>query len=133
MALGKWPEAIQGYKNALAIKPDDFRAHLGLGDALSLLGDPKIASLSIACYKKALALNPGNAKNYNYLGIALSRVGEHEEALDCFRKALSIDPDFVRAQFNLCISEIPILYNKMGIFSLAADVTVGRWHICGIP
>ncbi len=112
IALGKLPEAIQDYNNALAIKPDDFRAHLGLGDALSLLDNPEIASLSIVCYKKALALNPGNAKNYNYLGIALSRLGEQAEAIDCFRKALSIDPDFVRAQFNLCISEIPILYNK---------------------
>lgn len=113
MAQGKWPEAIQCYHNALAIKRDDFRAHLGLGDALFQLNDPKIASLSIACYKKALALNPSNAKNYNYLGVALSLLGEQAEAMDCFRKALSLDPDLVRAQFNLCIAEIPHFYHTV--------------------
>jgi protein O-GlcNAc transferase len=113
MALGKWSEALHCFKNAHVLKPDDCRALLALADAFSQSGDPKIACLSIAYYKKALELNPGNARIYNALGVALNLLGEHEEAIDCIKQALKIDPDLIGAQFNLCMAEIPILYDKV--------------------
>jgi protein O-GlcNAc transferase len=112
MALGKGGEALDCFKNAHIMKPEDYRAFLSLGNAFSQSVDPQIASLSIAYYKKALEFSPGNARIYNTLGAALNLLGEQEEGIDCIKQALKIDPDFVGAQFNLCVAQIPILYHK---------------------
>ena len=37
---GAWPAAMACYREALRIKPDSGRAHLGLGTALGATGDP---------------------------------------------------------------------------------------------
>jgi protein O-GlcNAc transferase len=110
MDLMKFSEAIKCYKNALKHKPDAVQVHIRLGDALRAIGDPKLGSLSIVCYQQALSLDPHNARIYDKMGLALSDLGEQQEAISCFRKALKIKPELLRARFNLCMCQIPILY-----------------------
>ncbi|MGA7579023.1 MAG: tetratricopeptide repeat protein [Desulfobaccales bacterium] len=104
-------EAIKCYGTARRIKPDDALTYSRLGDAhIKLISE--FASLAIEFYRRSLELDHNNAITFNKLGLALHSLGQQEEALDCFRKALNLKPDFLRARFNHCVAQIPILYQK---------------------
>jgi protein O-GlcNAc transferase len=111
MDTGNTLKAIQHYCNALKTKPNDALIYTKLGDAHITLNN-EVAIFAIEFYKKSLEIDPHNAKAYNKLGRALHDLGEQKEAIDCFRKALDLKPDFLRARFNLCIAQIPVLYRK---------------------
>ncbi|MGA7579025.1 MAG: tetratricopeptide repeat protein [Desulfobaccales bacterium] len=108
---GNTVEAIKCFSAARRIKPNDALIYIRLGDAhISLYSE--LAFLAPAFYRKSLELDDNNANTFNKLGLALHSLGQQEEAIDCFKKAFSIKPDFVRARFNHCIAQIPILYQK---------------------
>jgi protein O-GlcNAc transferase len=121
MDTGNTLEAIQCYSNALRIKPNDALVYNKLGDAHIKLHS-EVANFAIEFYRRSLAINSHNAETYNKLGLALYGLGRPEEAIDCFRKALRIKPDFLRARFNHCVAQIPVLYRK------EEDILLSRAH-----
>src|SRR5258705_1080768 len=84
-----WVEAERLARLMLDVKPDYF-------DALNLLGI--IAAQTgrtleaAALLERVIAANPGNALAYNNRGITLQRLKRPHEALDCYDRALEIDP-----------------------------------------
>ncbi|MGD1019290.1 MAG: tetratricopeptide repeat protein [Verrucomicrobiia bacterium] len=101
VGLGKVPEAITQYEQALRIKPDFAEGHADLGAALVRTGKIEEA---IAHFEQALRINPGIADAHVNLGIALSRTGKIEEAIAQFEQALRIKPDFAEAHNNLAVA-----------------------------
>ena len=123
--------AIDGYRQALAIKPDYpdvlFNLGIALGDQGDLDGaiasyrkslaiEPNSHVLSnlglalkeqgdlqaaIDCYRKAVVLNPGSPEIVSNLGAALTDQGDVDGAIDCCRRAIAINPDFAYAHSNL--------------------------------
>ena len=49
----------------------------------------------------AVKVDPNSAEAHNFLGSALSSTGRTQEAMEQFRIALSLRPDYPNARFNL--------------------------------
>ena len=96
--LGKLPEAIAHYEQALRIEPDYAKAHYNLGNALFKLGQTTEA---VAQYQEALRINPEFADAHANWGVALAQSGKTEEAITHYEQALRINPDLPEAHYNL--------------------------------
>lgn len=94
----KFDEAVPAWKKALALDPDDPRAHDNLGVALAETG--KIDD-AIAEYRRSLELNSGSSHTHNNLGTVLAEKGMLDEAFQHFDKAVALNPDNASAQINL--------------------------------
>jgi len=87
---GDMEGAVQGYRQFLAVRPNEVAAHSNLGVLLSHLGRYGEAATE---YKKALELAPGNSGILLNLGLAYYKAGRIPEAAQTFSKAREIAPD----------------------------------------
>jgi protein O-GlcNAc transferase len=107
---GMTKEALVCFKKAIMIEPNEELAYNKIADTLVGLGSVELANMAIAYYRKSLGLDYNNVKTFNKLGLALHNLGKQEEAIDCFKKAIKMQPAFLRARFNLCVAQIPVFY-----------------------
>lgn len=92
-AAGAYAEAIEAYREAARLVPEDAGGWLRLGEAfLSLAGDPQAA---IDELQVALRIDPQSARGYGALGAALHALGEYPEAAASFAEAVRLDPDYL--------------------------------------
>ena len=96
--LGKLPEAMGHYEQALRINPGYVEAYSNLGATLARMGRVQEA---IDLFKQALRLNPDYVEAYNNFGVALVNAGRVQEAIELFKQALRINPDYADAYSNL--------------------------------
>jgi len=94
----QYDQAVPAWEKALALDPNDPRAHDNLGVALAERGRLDEA---IAEYRKSLELNSDSSHTHNNLGTALAEKGILEEAFQHFEKAVELNPDNASAQTNL--------------------------------
>jgi Flp pilus assembly protein TadD len=94
----QYDQAVPAWEKALALDPNDPRAHDNLGVALAERGRLDEA---IAEYRKSLELNSDSSHTHNNLGTALAEKGMLEEACQHFEKAVELNPDNASAQTNL--------------------------------
>ena len=71
--------------------------HYNLANILEPLGDVDAAEMH---YLKCLAAEPGNEKAWKNLGTLYSRKGQNEKAMECFDKALALNPALVEAHLS---------------------------------
>jgi tetratricopeptide (TPR) repeat protein/2-polyprenyl-3-methyl-5-hydroxy-6-metoxy-1,4-benzoquinol methylase len=95
---GRLDEAVAGYREVLASRPDLTAAHNNLGNALCEQGKLEAAEAS---YRQALALQPDQAEAHNNLGTVLFEREQLDEAVACYRQALVLQPDYAEAHHNL--------------------------------
>jgi tetratricopeptide (TPR) repeat protein len=55
---------------------------------------------AISLFEQILVKEPKHVQSYGNLGIAYGMLGKREKALNCFDKALSLDPDYEPAKVN---------------------------------
>jgi len=91
-------EAIESFREAIALEPDNAALYSDLGLALAEHGQTELA---IAAYRDALKRNPASAQTHNDLGFTLARLGRLEEARLHFTEAVRIDPNLADAHRNL--------------------------------
>lgn len=94
-AAGRHLEAVESYREALALAPDFMPAHYNLGNSLYALGRSAEAAES---YRWALALDPALPQGWHNLSLALKAQGALDEALHALRRALRIAPDYLEAR-----------------------------------
>jgi tetratricopeptide (TPR) repeat protein len=94
----QYDAAVPAWHQAVALDPDDARAHNNLGIALA--GAAKVND-AIEEYRKSLTLNPNSSQTENNLGSALAQQGNLAEAQQHFESALRINPDNASAKVNL--------------------------------
>jgi tetratricopeptide (TPR) repeat protein len=78
-------EAIDHYRRALQLKPDDAATLSNLGAVFAAKGDPRAA---IESYRRALAIDDSFPDAHYNLANALLRQGQAAEAVEHFRRAL---------------------------------------------
>ena len=100
-AEGRLDEAVEQYRQVLALTPDDALAHSNLGTALAAQGRLDEA---VGHYERALAQAPGDADTHSNLGNALLSLGRADEGVASLRRALDIDPGSAEAHAALGIA-----------------------------
>jgi len=95
---GEPDQAIEHYRQAVALRSDYAEAHYNLGRLLVNLGQLNDA---VAHYERAVAINPADAEAQNNLGVTLFGMGRGDDAIAHYRKALEIRPDYAEASCNL--------------------------------
>lgn len=107
-ALGQWQNAKQALLKALSINPDYAMAHNNLSTVLVSLGSYEEMARHII---KAYELSPGSLEILvNYATYLSGRNAQYTEAINLFRKALEINPQFDKAIAGLCHA-----YYKIGM------------------
>jgi tetratricopeptide (TPR) repeat protein len=83
-------EAVEAYRKAIVLQPDDIDTYNLLGQVLEKKGD---IDGSISSYQKAIELNPETPIwVYLNLGDGLSQKERWEEAIEAYTKALELEP-----------------------------------------
>ena len=91
-------EAIQLYKEVIAIDPQAAIAHQQLGLAAVAAGNCYLAKEELV---KATELDPTNASNYISLGAAYKGMSQFEMSRNALQKAVQLDPKNFNALFQL--------------------------------
>lgn len=114
---------------AAQLSPDgehmDPDVQVGLG--VLFYGDEEYAK-AVDCFEAALASTEEGTSNepqqahllWNRLGATLANSGRSEDAIGAYEKALNLNPNFVRARYNLGVSCINI-----GVFKEAVEHLLG--------
>ena len=87
-------EAIQSYKEAIIINPNDFDAYFGLGDCYSALGRDEE---SMEANKQAVRIRPDYAFARIALGLDYYNLGHYQEAIETYNQAIELDPSVANA------------------------------------
>ena len=87
---GNMEGAVQGYRQFLAVRPNEVAAHSNLGVLLAHMGRYDEAATE---YKKAIELSPSNSGILLNLGLAYYKAGRIPDAAQTFSKAREIAPD----------------------------------------
>ena len=95
---GRFDESIAEWNRALAISPDDAKAHNNLGRALAGKGDFEQA---IVHWQKALEIDPRYWEAHNNLAVALVGKGRVNEAIAHLRQILEANPNYAEVHGNL--------------------------------
>jgi tetratricopeptide (TPR) repeat protein len=100
MQAHRMPEAMQEYKNVIAIEPQSAIAHERLGLAALFVNNSYLAVQEL---ETATRLEPDRGTTHNALGLAYQAEGDGQHAQVEFEKALSLNPKDDEAAFNLGI------------------------------
>jgi len=95
---GKYEEAAQELKKAVAIEPKNAQAYRELGSVYNSMGDLIRAEES---YKTAIDLIPSYWGGYSHMGVYYYNTGQIEKAVQMFRKVIELTPDNSRGYSNL--------------------------------
>ena len=100
----RWPESIATYQTALSLNPNDAEAHRSLAGIYAQLGQ---RYEEVAYRYRAVVLKPAWAtpSNQLLLGNALIQLDKMPEAIDCYQRAIRLQPDFHEAHYNLAVAE----------------------------
>jgi tetratricopeptide (TPR) repeat protein len=85
----RYDDALRYYSVALAVRPQNVRAHLSVADTLEQMN---AGNEAVAEYSRALELAPGNVHAWRCRGWAHSRFHQYKEAVADFTKAINLDP-----------------------------------------
>ncbi len=95
---GRFAKAVELYRNALKLHPDDAQCLFFLGIALFQL---RRSAEAVELVRRAIALDPTVAEYHCDLSRFLFALNDFEGAIAASRKAIELRPDFPEALFNL--------------------------------
>ncbi|MEX0849547.1 MAG: tetratricopeptide repeat protein [Candidatus Dependentiae bacterium] len=87
-------EALQHYKNAISLNPDDFMLTFNTANELYNQGHHKEA---VDYYNRAAKLSPHVEQVYFNRGVVLTQMKKHEQAADSFMQAINTKPTYAKA------------------------------------
>ena len=91
-------EAAHYYRDALAVRADDFVTVHNLADVLVRMNQLDEA---LAVYEAAVRQNPDHEDEYYHLGMVAFRLQQHDKAIRQFENALELAPDHFLAHMNI--------------------------------
>jgi len=111
--LKSYAKAIEAFKQAIRINPDDAKAHYNLGCAYYDLG---LYREAIEAYKQAIRIDPDDAIANLNLGCAYYDLGLYREAIEALKQAVRINPDHANAYYGLGVA-----YGQLGFYREAIE------------
>lgn len=100
--VGRHDIAVLLLEKTASICPEDANIRYNLGLSLQHMDKLEEAKLQ---YFQAIKLNQNSAPPYNNLGVIYQQEGDHQKANTLFEKAITIDPGFADAYYNLSIGD----------------------------
>jgi tetratricopeptide (TPR) repeat protein len=97
--LHRYEEAIEAARRYVELAPNSWLSHYTLGLAVRQVPARRAELLPTAML--AVRLAPDNADAHVLLGLAYDHVGDPIAAAECYRRALSLNPDNAYARSNL--------------------------------
>jgi protein O-GlcNAc transferase len=108
VSLEMFDEAIEAYNRSLELNADQIDAMHGRAIAnhhrTTSFGNAGHCSQALADYQQVALLRPLNFHARYNMGSLLQVLGRHDEAIDCFRRVLEINPQYVAAHSALAHS-----------------------------
>jgi tetratricopeptide (TPR) repeat protein len=98
MSQREWNAALETANRGLAVDPDNLTCLNARSTSLFKVDKKEEAYITI---EKALSKDPENEVTHTNLGWGLLEKGDHRRALEHFREALKIDPDYSFAKAGL--------------------------------
>ncbi len=93
----KYPEAVDAFQKAIAIKPNSGNYHSGLADAYAKSGQ---LDKAVEEYNTAAQVDPPNAAMYYFNeGAVLTNANKTDEAVKAFDKTIEADPNRADAYY----------------------------------
>jgi Flp pilus assembly protein TadD len=97
---GENEHAEESFEKALALAPKHVKSLLNLGRVLLDTNRPDEA---LARIEEAIEVDPGSHVAYRLKGRALDQLGDQDEAIDAYRKAVSIDDKDAWSMNNMAL------------------------------
>lgn len=97
-SAGKPESAIEAYRKAVQLDPQNDIAHIELGELLERRGEIPEA---VAEFREAIRSAPGGPRPHFRLADALRKQGDLDGAIAEYRETLRLRPDFVDARLSL--------------------------------
>jgi tetratricopeptide (TPR) repeat protein len=119
VSISRCAEALHAGRRAVEVDPENAESWLVLGWANSINGDSEAAEAALLHGRE---LAPENENTHNELGVLYIKEARLDEAEECFRAVLAIDPRSKYPFLNLarCL-------RRLGRWDEAADVTRRHW------
>jgi tetratricopeptide (TPR) repeat protein len=96
-ALGNNQRAIENIKKAIALNPSQFLYYNNLALQYRIIGDHKSA---VATLETGIEIAPNEAQMWTNLGGIYGEMKQIRKSLECFSKALEIDPCYAAAHVD---------------------------------
>ena len=93
----EYQRAIEYYKRALELSPNDASALSNLGSSLNSIGRNQEAFI---VFQKAIKLDPNEPLFWYNAANTLCDTGEHKEALTYYDRSIKLDPQYYQAYIN---------------------------------
>jgi tetratricopeptide (TPR) repeat protein len=100
----RWREALKAYITALNKWPDNYTAHIGLGNCYYAMGNIKEAEV---IFRGITVRFPNKGPGFNNLAQVLSDQGKLDEAMNYINKAMGIEGPLIE-QYQKTLKEIQI-------------------------
>jgi tetratricopeptide (TPR) repeat protein len=94
----RWAAAVDFFRKAVALDPNEPRFRHKLGTALSLAGNPAAA---VQQFEEITRRWPSYSKAQFSLGVMLASAGRYREAIPRYQAALKGEPGYVEAELQL--------------------------------
>lgn len=96
--VGRFDEALEALRKGAAMDPERTDIHNLMGFCHFKRREYELA---VASFQRVIDLDPTSAIDHANLGVNYQALGNKEQALQCYRTALSLDPDITFARVNL--------------------------------
>jgi tetratricopeptide (TPR) repeat protein len=112
MRKQKFSEAIDAFRMAVTLEPDNPEAHNSLATACYMGKEFEEAARH---FNRVTQLKPRDAKAFVNLGALYNQIQEHQKAGDILRKAIHRDGKSAEAYYNLGIAQKNLGQNAMAV------------------
>ena len=103
LQLGQKSEAIEVLRRSLAVKPNDARAMIWIGQTM-LTMEPDSLPVALDVYREAIVVDSTNADAYRGAGLALLLMDNCSEAQNYLNQGANLDPTHVQGHIWLAQS-----------------------------
>ena len=122
--IKNYNEARFYYEKSIKVNPKFYEGFYNLGYTYWELGQLDLAEKYCL---KSLKLKPKYAFPYNTLGAVYEEKSEHQKSVQCYKKAILIDNDYVKPKYNLYLH-----YSYIGNFKEAWRFFEYRWEAINV-